>query len=104
MDRIATTVGEQRDLAENPGLRAIVIWPDRELTASSDLSVLKTLAESDTGPISILCPDGDPTMARTLENALESESGGDRKVTVRCPKTSELPSHIYDIIHAGGEP
>jgi hypothetical protein len=99
--RIVKTLSKKRDIAENPDPRAIVIWPERELSSASDLSALKTLAQSDTGPISILCPDADPAMARRLAKALEAGGGGSGRITIRCPKTPELKEHIQDIIQSG---
>lgn len=101
VQRIVTTVSKKRDTAANPNLRAIVIWPERELSSASDLSALKEFAESDTGPLSILCPDADPTVARRIAKAIAPEDGGEGRITVRCPKSPELTVHIHDIIHAG---
>lgn len=103
-EKIASTVARKRDTAENPDLRAIVIWPERELSSSSDLSALKTLARPENGPISILCPDADPTVARRIAAELAPTSGGKGRVTVRCPKTPELKHHIRDIIDSGKAP
>ena len=104
IQRIVTTVSKKRDTAANPNFRAIVIWPERELSSASDLSALKALAQSDTGPLSILCPDADPAMARHIAKAIAPEDGAAGRITVRCPKSPELTDHIHDIIHAGNSP
>jgi hypothetical protein len=99
--RIVTTVAKKRDIAENPDLRTIVVWPERELSSAADLSALKALTQSEAGSISILCPDADPRMARRLGKTLEAHDGDSARITIRCPKTTELTEHIQDIIHAG---
>lgn len=100
VDRLVETIAEKRTNAANPNLRAVVVWPERELSSASSVEGLSKLVREAGGPISILCPDADPEKARRLATALNAEAGGG-EVTVRSPKTAELVEHIQDVIHGG---
>ena len=96
--RIVETIEFHRKTAKNPGMRAVVVWPERELASATELEPLARMAESDGGPISILCPDADPVKARQLSKALQA---GGADITVRSPKSQELIYHVKDVLHAG---
>lgn len=100
VDRLVKTIAQKRTNAANPNLRAVVVWPERELSSASSVEGLSKLVREAGGPISILCPDADPEKARRLATALNTEAGGGQ-VTVRSPKTAELVEHIKDVIHGG---
>jgi hypothetical protein len=100
VDRLVETIAQKRTNAANPNLRAVVVWPERELSSASSVEGLSKLVREAGGPISILCPDADPEKARRLATALNAEAGGGH-VTVRSPKTAELVEHIKDVIHGG---
>ena len=101
VQRIVETIDFHRKAAENPGMRAIVVWPERELASATELAPLARMAESNGGPISVLCPDADPTKARQLAEALQR---GGADITVRSPKSQELIFQVKDVLHAEKQP
>ena len=99
--RIVDSIAFHRKDAENPRMRAVVVWPERELASATELEPLARMAESDGGPISVLCPDADPVKARQLSKALQA---GGADITVRSPKSQELIYHVKDVLHADKRP
>lgn len=101
-ERLVETIVRKRRNAENPDIRTLVVWPERELVSARTLDVFKALADDGRGPVSFLCPDADPERARELAAALVPEAGGAGQVTVRSPKSDELVEHIDDVLDAIG--
>jgi hypothetical protein len=100
--RVVETIARKRKNAENPDIRTLVIWPEREFVSASTLDVFQSLAGDGHGPISFLCPDADPERARELAAALVPKGGGTAEVTVRSPKSDELVEHIDDVLDVIG--
>ena len=99
--RVVDTIVRKRRNAENPDIRTLVVWPEREFVSARTLEVFKTLANDGRGPISFLCPDADPERARELAAALQVD-GGAGEITVRSPKSEELVEHIDDVLDVIG--
>lgn len=98
--RVLDTIARKRKNAENPNIRTLVVWPEREFVSAETLDVFKKLAGDGLGPISFLCPDADPERARELAAALKSGTGkaAGGQVTVRSPQSAELVEHIDDVL------
>ena len=99
--RVVDTIVRKRRNAENPDIRTLVVWPEREFVSAKTLEVFKSLANDGRGPISFLCPDADPERARELAAALQTD-GSASEITVRSPKSEELVEHIDDVLDAIG--
>ena len=103
-ERVADEVAFHRRAAGDDDLRAIVVWPDRELPSAEQFAAVRDVINPGRGPFSLLFPDADPGAARALATALV----GDRQpssASVRSPRSNELAWHIKDILRAsnGGQ-
>lgn len=98
LKRIEDVVARKREAAENPDLRAVVVWPERDLAA---VSGVRPVAGADQQPVSFLLPDAAASYARDVERGLmpPGVSGGD--VTVRAPKEKELQTHLVNVVAEG---
>jgi hypothetical protein len=101
VERVAETIARARRESANPGIRTVVVWPERELVSATNLHVFGSLASEGCGTVSFLCPDADPERARVLGEAMNLEVGNDR-ITARSPKSDELVEHIDDVLDAVG--
>lgn len=95
--RVVETIARKRRNAENPDIRTLVVWPEREFVSASSLDVFAELGTDGRGPISFLLPDADPERARELAAAILKDTGSG-EVTVRSPKAEELVEHIDDVL------
>jgi len=98
--QVVETIVRKRKNAENPDIRTLVVWPERELVSGDYGDVFAPLANDGRGPVSFLCPDADPERARQLAASLVPDDGGGGQVTVRSPKSDELVEHIDDVLDA----
>lgn len=95
LQRIEEVVARKREAAANPNLRAVVVWPERDLAAGTGVH---PVAGPDLQPISFLLPDAAPSYARNVERGLVPPGAGPRDVTVRAPNEQELQSHLVNVI------
>jgi hypothetical protein len=98
LKRIEEVVARKREAAANPNLRAVVVWPERDLAAGAGV---RPVAGPDLQPMSFLLPDAAPSYARTVEQGLMPANVGPRDVTVRAPKERELQAHLVNVIAEG---
>jgi len=75
-------------------LRAVVIWPERDLAAGQGLSP----TTGGSAPISFLFPDADPSYARSMRKGLVPAEAVPGSVTVRSPATAELETHLRNVL------
>ncbi len=103
-ERLADEVAFHRRAAGDDDLRAIVVWPDRELPSAEQFASVRDVINPGRGPLSLLFPDADPGAARALATALVGDSPAS-STSVRSPRSNELAWHIKDILRAsnGGQ-
>jgi hypothetical protein len=100
LKRIEEFVARKRESAQREDLRAIVIWPERDLAAGAGLSP----AGGGSSPISFLLPDAEPAVAHDLRKGLVPRDTVPGRVTVRSPPARELETHLRNVLeHAEGE-
>jgi hypothetical protein len=95
LKRIEELVARKREAAEHEDLRAVVIWPERDLAAGEGLA---PTGEDGTAPISFLFPDADPSYARGMRKGLVPSQAVPGTVTVRSPATTELKQHLENVL------
>jgi hypothetical protein len=95
LKRVEQVVARRREAAANPDLRAVVIWPERDLAAGRGV---RRVEGEYLRPMSFLLPDADPSYVRAVETALMPRGTPPRDVTVRAPKEWELEAHIENVI------
>ena len=95
LQRIEEVVARKREAAANPDLRAVVVWPERDLAAGTGV---RPVAGPELQPMSFLLPDAAPSYARSVERGLVPPTAGPRDVTVRAPKEQELQAHLVNVI------
>lgn len=98
LKRIEEVVARKREAAANPELRAVVVWPERDLAAGSGV---RPVAGADLQPMSFLLPDAAPSYARNVERGLMPPGVSPGDVTVRAPKERELQAHLLNVITEG---
>lgn len=84
-----------RQESQDPAIRIVVIWAERDLESRAAISRLKPVDRQKFGPISFLCPDLGADASGALRAALVG--GGDANVggvTARCPDAVDLSEHI----------
>lgn len=96
--RIEEIVARRREAAAKPDLRAVVIWPERDLAAGKGV---RQVEGEYLQPMSFLLPDADPSYVQAVERALIPGDAGARDVTVRAPKEWELGAHLENVISEG---
>ena len=96
LKRIEETIARKRESAKRPDLRAIVVWPERELAVSAD--GLAPDAGVNASPVSYLLPDADPAQARDVRRRLTQQSDSQDSVTVRSVRASELSRHLHNVM------
>lgn len=101
MQRVLATIMAKRKDAQRPDLRAVVVWPERDLSGASGLSPVNTGVNE---PISFLCVDADTEYAQAIRKAILPQANVSDSVTVRSPKGSELPEHMENIFQYGRPP
>ena len=101
MQRVLATIVAKRKDAQRPDLRAVVVWPERDLSGASGLSPVNTGVNE---PISFLCVDADAEYAQAIRKAIIPQANVSDSVTVRSPKGSELPEHMENIFQYGRPP
>jgi hypothetical protein len=99
LKRIEEFVARKREGAEREDLRAVVIWPERDLAAGEGLSP----AAGGSAPISFLFPDADPSYARAMRRGLMPQDAAPGSVTVRSPAANELESHLRNVLDNAAE-
>lgn len=101
LKRIEEFVARKRESAEREDLRAVVIWPERDLAAGEGLAP----TTGGSAPISFLFPDADPSYARSMRKGLVPAEAVPGSVTVRSPATEELETHLRNVLdNAVGPP
>lgn len=98
LKRIEEVVARKREAAANPDLRAVVVWPERDLAAGMGL---RPVAGADLQPMSFLLPDAAASYARNVERGLVPPGVGPGDLTVRAPKERELQAHLVNVISEG---
>ena len=98
LKRIEEVVARKREAAANPDLRAVVVWPERDLAAGSGV---RPVAGADLQPMSFLLPDAAASYARNVERGLVPPGVSPGDVTVRAPKERELQAHLLNVITEG---
>jgi len=98
LKRIEEVVARKREAAADPGLRAVVVWPERNLAAGSGV---RPVAGADQQPVSFLLPDAAASYARNVERGLMPPGMVGDDVTVRAPKEQELRSHLVNVVAEG---
>lgn len=96
--RIEEIVARRREAAAKPDLRAVVIWPERDLAAGKGV---RQVEGEYLRPMSFLLPDSDPSDVQAVERALVPRDAGAYDVTVRSPKEWELRAHLEHVISEG---
>jgi hypothetical protein len=96
--RIEEVVARKREAAAKPDLRAVVVWPERDLAAGAGV---RPVAGPDLQPISFLLPDAAASYARDVARGLVPPGVGPGAVTVRGPKERELQAHLVNVIAEG---
>jgi hypothetical protein len=91
LNRIVEVVNRIRSECEDPGIRLVVIWPERELAFVDAETMMRKLRDLEIGPVSFLCPGVGYEMAPAQAAALRR---GDDRVTFRSPGINELPEHV----------
>ena len=100
LKRIEELVARKRESAQREDLRAVVIWPERDLAAGEGLSPADGVA----APISFLLPDAEPSAAHGLRKGLVPRDAAPGSVTVRSPPAGELETHLRNVLdHAVGQ-
>jgi len=94
LKRIEEFVARKRESAAREDLRAVVIWPERDLAAGQGLSP----TTGGSAPISFLFPDADPSYARSMRKGLVPAEAVPGSVTVRSPATEELETHLRNVL------
>jgi hypothetical protein len=94
LERVEQVIAEKREAAERPDLRAVVVWPERDLASGAGL---KEVDGADQQPVSFFFPAADPSFARNMRKLVppKAESGG---VTVRAPHERELFEHLRNAL------
>jgi hypothetical protein len=98
LKRIEEVVARKREAAANPDLRAVVVWPERDLAAGTGV---RPVAGADLQPMSFLLPDAAASYARTVERGLMPPGPPSRNLTVRAPRERELQAHLVNVIAEG---
>jgi hypothetical protein len=98
LKRIEEVVARKREAAANPDLRAVVVWPERDLAAESGI---RPVQGADLKPMSILLPDARASYARDVERGLLPPGVLPGEVTVRAPGERELEAHLVNVIAEG---
>lgn len=98
LKRIEEVVARKREAAANPDLRAVVVWPERDLMTGVGV---RPVAGANLQPISFLLPDAAASYARNVNRGLVPPKAGPRDVTVRAPKERELQAHLVNVISEG---
>ncbi len=98
LKRIEEVVARKREAAANPDLRAVVVWPERDLAAGVGV---RPVAGDGLQPMSFLLPDAAASYARNVERGLVPPGVGSRDLTVRAPKERELQAHLVNVISEG---
>jgi len=96
--RIEEIVARRREAAAKPDLRAVVVWPERDLAAGKGV---RPVEGEYLQPMSFLLPDADPSYVQAVERALVPATAKPRDVTVRAPKEWELEAHLENVISEG---
>ncbi len=99
LKRIEEFVARKRESAAREDLRAVVIWPERDLAAGEGLAA----AGGGAAPISFLLPDADPSSTHELRKALVPREAAPGSVTIRAPATTELKEHIENVLDHAAE-
>jgi hypothetical protein len=99
LKRVEEFVARKRESAAREDLRAVVIWPERDLGAGEGLAPV----EGGAAPISFLLPDADPSSTHELRRALVPREAPPGSVTVRAPAASELKEHIENLLGNAAE-
>jgi hypothetical protein len=98
LKRIEEVVARKREAAANPDLRAVVVWPERDLAAGTGV---RPVTGADLQPMSFLLPDAAASYARNVERGLVPPGVRPGDITVRAPKESELQAHLVNVIAEG---
>lgn len=99
LKRIEEFVARKRESAAREDLRAVVIWPERDLAAGEGLQP----AGGGSAPISFLLPDADRASTHALRKGLVPNDAAPGSVTVRSPSARELENHLQNVLdHAAG--
>jgi hypothetical protein len=95
LKRIEEVVARKREAAANPDLRAVVVWPERDLAAKTGV---RAVDGADLQPMSFLLPDADASYAGAVGRQLMPPGAGLRDFTVRAPDSRELRAHLVNVI------
>lgn len=95
LNKLLEVVSYVRQENEDPTIRIVVVWAERDLESSIAVSRLKPVDRQKYGPITFLCPNADPDGSGAIRDALVGVGNADvAGVTVRCPDVDELSDHI----------
>jgi len=97
--RVEEVVARKREAAEKPDLRAVVVWPERDLAARQGV---RPVANAAVQPMSVMLPDADASYARDVHRGLVPRNVPPGTVTVRAPKEAELRAHLTNVMSEGG--
>ncbi len=95
LKRIEEVVARKREAAANPDLRAVVVWPERDLASEAGI---RSVDGDNLQPMSFLLPDAAASYARTVERGLVPPGVRPGAVTVRAPRERELEEHLVNVI------
>jgi len=98
LKRIEEVVARKREAAAKPDLRAVVVWPERDLSAGTGL---REVDGEDLRPMSFLLPDADASYARNVARSLMPKGPRTGDLTVRAPGEQELQVHLTNVIAQG---
>lgn len=96
--RVEEVVARKREAAQKPDLRAVVVWPERDLAARQGV---RPVAGEGLQPISVMLPDADASYARDIHRGLVPRDVAPGAVTVRAPKEAELRAHLTNVMSEG---
>ncbi|MFM7108364.1 MAG: hypothetical protein ACKOZU_07150 [Planctomycetaceae bacterium] len=97
--RVEEVIARKREAAERPDLRAVVVWPERDLASGGGL---KPVAGPEQQPVSFLFPGADPSYARNMR-PLVPPKAKPGVVTIRSPKEGELTQHLINVMRESRE-
>lgn len=92
--RVEEVIAKKRESAQRPDLRAVVIWPERDLASGAGLGPVVGEQQQ---PVSFLFPGADPSYARNMR-PLVPPKARPGAVTIRSPKEEELTDHILNVV------
>lgn len=100
LKRIEEVIARKREAAQRRDLRAVVVWPERDLASGAGLA---PVANPEMQPVSFLFPGADPSYARNMRPLVPPRTPPGA-VTIRSTKEEELTDHLINVMQQAREP